>query len=55
MDIKHDLRIALDVFITLVFMETVAKPVAVRLGRFILFRVDRIIKIIPDWLYKRKR
>jgi hypothetical protein len=47
-----DLRIALDVFLTLAFTEVIAKPVAIRIGRLVLQWADEHVEWIPNWLYK---
>ncbi|MEB3165374.1 MAG: hypothetical protein VKO65_01755 [Cyanobacteriota bacterium] len=46
-----DARIALDTFLALCLMEGLAKPIAVRVTRWILARVDRVAPWIPDWLH----
>jgi len=48
----NDLRIALDAFMALMVMEVVVKPIAVRVGRWLLSRVDHQIDVIPDFLYQ---
>jgi hypothetical protein len=47
-----DLHVAVDTFAALIVMEAIVKPVAIALGRWLLARVDRVAKVIPDWLYK---
>ena len=47
-----DLRIALDVFLTLAFTEVIAKPVAIRIGRSMLRWADSHVGWVPNWLYK---
>ncbi len=47
-----DLRIALDVFLTLAFTEVIAKPVAIRIGRAMLKWADGHVGWVPNWLYK---
>ena len=47
-----DLRIALDTFVALMVMEVVVKPIAVRVGRWLLSRVDKEVDVIPDFLYE---
>lgn len=48
----NDLRVALDTFMALMVMEVVVKPIAVRVGRWFLSRVDKRIDVIPDFLYQ---
>ena len=48
-----DLRIALDVFLTLAFTEVIAKPIATRTGRAMLQWADNHVGWVPDWLYRR--
>jgi hypothetical protein len=50
-----DLRVMLDVFLSMMFAEVIAKPVAIRTGRWILRRTDYHLPWIPDWLYKDER
>ena len=47
-----DLHIAADAFAALVLMEALVKPVAIAIGRWLLARVDRVARFIPDWLYR---
>jgi hypothetical protein len=47
-----DLRIAVDVFLTLAFTEVIAKPVAIRVGRAVLQWADNHVGWVPNWLYK---
>lgn len=47
----NDLHVTIDAFIGMVIAEAIAKPIAIRVGRFILSRLDNKIKIIPDWIY----
>lgn len=46
-----DLRIALDVFVTLAVTEVIAKPIATRLGRALLRWLDNRLNWIPNWLH----
>lgn len=47
-----DLRIALDAFYALMAMEVLVKPIAVRVGRLILEKLDKKVEVIPDFLYQ---
>lgn len=49
-----DLNVAIDAFTALVVMETIAKPLAIRLGRWLLAHADQVAPWIPDFLYKEK-
>ena len=49
-----DLNITLDAFIALIAMEAVAKPLAIRVGRWLLAHADQVAPWIPDWLYEEK-
>jgi len=46
-----DIRIAIDVFITMMFVEVIIKPTAIILGKWLLRKADKRVKWIPDWLY----
>lgn len=48
-----DLHIALDTFAALVAMEALVKPVAIRLGQWLLSNADTVAPWIPDWLHQR--
>jgi hypothetical protein len=48
---KFDLRVMGDMFVTLMFVEVIIKPIAIKIGRTKLKWLDDIIKVIPDWLY----
>ena len=48
---NSDLHIALDTFLALCAMEGLAKPIAVRVTRWLLARADRWAPWIPDWLH----
>jgi hypothetical protein len=50
-----DLNITLDTFIALVVMEAIAKPLAIRVGRWLLAHADRVAPWIPDWLHEERR
>ena len=47
-----DLSITLDTFIALIVMEAVAKPLAIKVGRWLLAHADQVAPWIPDWLYE---
>lgn len=49
-----DLRIALDVFLTLAVTEVIAKPIAIRMGRALLKWLDEHVQWVPDWLYGKE-
>lgn len=46
-----DLRIALDVFVTLAVTEVIAKPIAIRIGKALLKWLDNHLNWIPNWLH----
>jgi len=47
-----DLHVAVDAFLALCLMEGLAKPVAIRLARWVLAQADRWAPWIPDWLFR---
>jgi hypothetical protein len=47
-----DLSITLDTFIALIVMEAIAKPLAIRVGRWLLAHADQVAPWIPNFLYK---
>lgn len=49
-DMHEAANAALGAFFALMIAEAVIKPIATRLGQWLLKRVDNRIKIIPDWL-----
>lgn len=49
-----DLSITLDTFIALIVMEAVAKPLAIRVGRWLLAHADQVAPWIPDWLHEER-
>lgn len=42
-------------FIGIMIAEVVVKPIAVRLGRYLIKRLDDRILIIPNWLSRQGR
>lgn len=50
----NDLRLMIDVFLTLMLVEGVVKPVAIRASRWIMQQADTRVRWIPDWLYKNQ-
>jgi len=50
-----NIQIGLDVFITMMIVEVIVKPVAIRIGKYLLAKADNKVKWIPDWLYVRSR
>lgn len=46
-----DVRIAVDVFVGMMAVEVVVKPIAIVVGRALLRKADRWVNFIPDWLY----
>jgi hypothetical protein len=53
-----DLQLILDstlgTFLALMFMEALVKPVATRVGKWLLLKLDNKVKFIPDWLTRGK-
>ena len=47
-----DIRIAMDVFVSMMFIEGLIKPVAIRVAKLIMNRIDKKIDVIPDWLHE---
>jgi hypothetical protein len=47
-----DLSITLDAFFALIVMEAIAKPLAIRVGRWLLAHADQVAPWIPDWLHQ---
>lgn len=49
-----DLQIAIDsaigTFLALMLTEALVKPIASRLGKWLLHRLDHLLPAIPDWL-----
>lgn len=48
-----DLEIAISSFLGVMFAEVVVKPVAIRLGKYLIRSVDGKVKFLPDWLYNK--
>lgn len=48
-----DLVILRDTFLVLMVTEGIVKPVAIRIMGFLLHRLDRVIGVVPDWLYRK--
>lgn len=49
-DIHQTIDSALGTFIALMFMEALVKPVATRIGKWLLHKLDHKLPLIPDWL-----
>lgn len=47
-----DFRISLDVLVGLMLAETLYKPIATRIGRWLLKQADTRWPWIPDWLFE---
>jgi hypothetical protein len=49
-----DLHLILDstigAFIAIAFTETLIKPIALRVGRWFLLKLNNKVKFIPDWI-----
>jgi len=50
-----DVHTALYSFIGVMLAEVVVKPIAIRIGQYLLYKLDGQIKIIPDWLSDPKK
>ena len=50
-----DVRIMVDVFVTLALTEVIAKPVAIRVGRLMLRWLDERVGWVPDWLHETEQ
>lgn len=48
-----DIRIAMDVFVSMMFIEGLIKPVAIRVAKLIMYRIDKKIDVVPDWLHEK--
>lgn len=47
----NDIEIALSSFIGVMVAEALVKPVALRIGRYVLRVMDQRVKFLPNWLY----
>ena len=45
------MRIAVDVFVGMMAVEVVVKPIAIVVGRALLRKADQWVGFIPDWLH----
>jgi hypothetical protein len=50
-----DIHTLLFSFLGVMIAEVVVKPIAIRVGRYLLRKADDRIKIIPDWLSRPKK
>lgn len=46
-----DVRFAIDAFVAIMVSEVVVKPIAIRVGRYILSQADTRWQWIPNWLH----
>lgn len=46
-----DLRFTVDAFIAIMISEVVVKPIAIRVGRYLLAKADTRWQWIPNWLH----
>ena len=49
---NNDLHVIFDLLVGLALMETIVKPITVRLTQRLLAYIDQYVLWIPDWLYK---
>jgi len=49
-DLHETANAALGAFFALMVAEALIKPIATRLGTWLLHRIDHRVKWIPDWL-----
>lgn len=47
---ESDLHILLSSFVGVMIAETVVKPIAIRVGRHLLGKLDAKVGVLPDWL-----
>lgn len=45
-----DLHTAASAFVGVMIAEALVKPIALRIGRYVIRKLDDKITIIPDWL-----
>ena len=46
-----DIEIDISSFVGVMIAEALVKPVALRIGRYILKAMDERVKFLPNWLY----